>query len=175
MWRAESSAQGQAAAPIAEEVRAFEFVIDGALGIAAGRGREHPQSVARELVEMVMRGTAGDGAAEAERKRLAPQVAARHPLASDDVMDAGARSEADRAAADRDAREELGVLARDRIVADHAKILAEAAEELEGLTPEADVGAEIIVDVIALRLLRAGDRGLVVDREAYVQARPQPS
>src|SRR5579863_9179668 len=117
MWRAESSAQGQAAAPIAEEVRAFEFVIDGALGIAAGRGREHPQSVARELVEMVMRGTAGDGAAEAERKRL-----------------------------------------------------AEAAEELEGLTPEADVGAEIIVDVIALRLLRAGDRGLVVDREAYVQA-----
>src|SRR5712691_1498223 len=75
------AAQRQTPAPIAEEVRALELVVNGALEVAAHRGNCHPRSVARELVEMVMRGAAGDRAPVAEGVALAPQVRARHPLA----------------------------------------------------------------------------------------------
>src|SRR6266851_1818553 len=59
-WRcAALAAQRQSPAPVAEVIRTLELVVNGALEIAAHRGKRHPRSVAYELVEMVMRGTAG--------------------------------------------------------------------------------------------------------------------
>src|SRR5271168_4283145 len=64
----------EAAAPVAEEVGAFEFMVERALGIAAHRGGRHSDAVANQLVEPIVILQSGKRGAHAKGEALAPQV-----------------------------------------------------------------------------------------------------
>src|SRR5689334_5112079 len=85
-----------------------------------------------------------------------------------------ARRESDRAAARHDPREQLGVLARNGIVANYAEVFAKISEALECGTSESDVGAEIVYKMLGGRRRRRGDRALVVHRELDPEAWAEP-
>src|SRR3954470_22628141 len=101
-----SMIQFQPSAPVADEIRALEFVIDGALNVAARQGHHHTCSVADELVQMIVRAAAGHCAAKAEGETLAPQIFTPHPLRRDDMVHARAHRETDRATSIDKAREQ---------------------------------------------------------------------
>src|SRR5579863_1377573 len=165
----------QTAAPIADEICAFEFVENRAFGIAAHQREDHTEAVAGKLVEVVVGGAAGDRAAEAEGVALAAQICALHAFGRDDVVDAGGRDKAHQSAAGDDAGEQFGVFTGHRVAADDAEVLAKTAEEIEGAAAEADVGAEVIVNRVELGRRSGRELALVVDSQADVEARAEPS
>src|SRR5579872_4132796 len=91
------------------------------------------------------------------------------------MMHDGARHESHLAAARDNAREQFGILARNRISADHPEVLAETSEALESRAPETDVGAEIIFQRLRRWLWPRLDRRTIVDCELDPQARSQPA
>src|SRR5271170_6437031 len=125
-------------------------MIDRALAFAAHYGERHPNRVTRELVEMVVRAPAGDRAAQPEGVAFAAQIGARHAFRRNQMMDPGGGRETHSAALAHDAREEFGVLARHRIAADNAQLLAEASEASESLAAKSHIRAEIVVNRIEL-------------------------
>src|SRR5271168_1329261 len=112
---------------------------------------------------MIVSSATGERAADAVGKTLAAQIRASHPLRRDHMMHDRAWRKADRAAVRDDSREQLGILSRDWIAADHAQVLAEISEALECRALESDVGAEIVDQLLDGFRSRRGNRALVVN------------
>src|SRR5579875_957596 len=115
-----------------------------------------------------MRPTARKRAADSEREAFAQEITAREALGSDQMMYAGAGRESDAATARHDAREELRVLTRHRIPANHAQILAEASEKFESIALKCNVGAEVVVQPLALRRRHLLERTGVMNRKLHI-------
>src|SRR6202046_3820599 len=124
---------GEAAAPVAEKIRALELMIDHALAIATQRRARHADQVFRQFVEPVVALASRDRAAESKRETLVAQVFRDHPLGAYQMMHDRVRNESHLAAARDDAREQFGIFARHRIASDHAQVLAETSEAREGV------------------------------------------
>ena len=105
----------QPPAPVADEIRTFELVVNRAFGVAASERRDHAYRVADKFLEMVVGAATGDRATEAVRVTLAAQVRSPHPIGRNNVMDPRVYREPEPSALCADALEQFCVFARHRI------------------------------------------------------------